>query len=588
MDRKRLIRTFLFSTIVVGGVGCRAVGDRSTASFADPNPTPRNSGHAADLRSSTHTSHEAPEIATSRRVSEWPQESGVVRPVEPVSEPLAPEYRQEFGEASPVSYQQTEGSTALANLVRPASANPVTQESPSQQLEQIEPRDLLLDDVVASTIDSYPLILSALLSRDVAQGNYVSAWGAFDTKIKGSTENGPLGYYETYRHGLGATQPIFQGGEAFAGYRVGRGNFQPWYLERQTNEGGEFKAGIIVPLNKDRAIDDRRADLSQARIQIQQAEPQIQAQIIESVRYASYSYWEWVAAARRLEITERILSLAVARQDAIKRRVEINDADPPVLDDNQRMIALREAKVTDAKRKLDQAGYKLSLFYRDEAGTPLLAERQLAPELNPPEAPEFTFDSSLNEGLQFRPEIRALQLDIDFYQVDRNRGANDTQASLNALLAGSQDVGEPTSAKRDKSPAEVDAGLYLDVPLQRRKGLGKMSAAEAKIQATQVKLRLVREKISVEIRNATIAIDAALIKVSQTEQAMLLAEKLADIERRKFELGESDLLAVNLREEYAAESAIYWVDAILEFHLAIADLEAAKGSFAGGELQREE
>ena len=50
---------------------------------------------------------------------------------------------------------------------------------------------------------------------------------------------------------------------------------------------------------------------------------------------------------------------------------------------------------------------------------------------------------------------------------------------------------------------------------------------------------------------------------------------MADVERRKFELGQSDLLPVVLREQYAIEAAESEVDALLEYFLAKADYDAA-------------
>ena len=118
-----------------------------------------------------------------------------------------------------------------------------------------EPHAVQFDEVVSSVYRSYPLLESALLSRNIALGMQVGARGAFDTKLKGISENGPQGFYHTYRQSIGVVQPTYWGGEVYAGYRVGRGEFQPWYQERQTNDGGEFKAGVQIPLARNRDID---------------------------------------------------------------------------------------------------------------------------------------------------------------------------------------------------------------------------------------------------------------------------------------------------------------------------------------------
>ena len=81
----------------------------------------------------------------------------------------------------------------------------------------------------------------------------------------------------------------------FAGYRNGRGIFEPWYLERETNKGGEFKVGFMAPIVRDRVIDANRAELWRAQLERDRVEPEILAVVIGSVREGSFAYWDWVA-----------------------------------------------------------------------------------------------------------------------------------------------------------------------------------------------------------------------------------------------------------------------------------------------------
>lgn len=89
------------------------------------------------------------------------------------------------------------------------------------------PHAVQFDEVVSSVYRSYPMLEAALLNRNIALGQQVEARGAFDLKLKGASENGPPGFYQRYRHSIGVVQPTYGGGEVFAGYRIGRGDFQP-------------------------------------------------------------------------------------------------------------------------------------------------------------------------------------------------------------------------------------------------------------------------------------------------------------------------------------------------------------------------
>ncbi len=138
---------------------------------------------------------------------------------------------------------------------------------------QFEGGTLQLSDVIASVYRAFPVIEQSRLQAGVAAGQNLSAWGAYDTKVEGYTLNQPLGFYETYRHGLGAARQTWWGGYLGAGYRIGRGSFEPWYKERETNDGGEFKLALIQPLLQGRAIDAQRVEVFQTNLRRQAVTP---------------------------------------------------------------------------------------------------------------------------------------------------------------------------------------------------------------------------------------------------------------------------------------------------------------------------
>ena len=457
---------------------------------------------------------------------------------------------------------------------------PVPAPDPIDVVDEEQDRAVVqVQDVIASIHSTFPLLQAAYQENVIAAGKQLAATGEFDTKLKASTENQPLGFYETYRHKLGLSQPIYQGGEVFGGYRIGRGGlFEPWYLERETNEGGEFKAGFNIPLLRNREIDARRAELWRATYDRQRADPEIRSQLILFVRDGSVMYWKWVAAAQQYEIGRQALEFALQRNDQLKRRVEEGDIDPPILTDNERSIAKREAKLVDLQRKLQQAAIKLSLFYRTGDGAPLIPD--VSQVVTFPEPVEFEMsqiDRDTALAISIRPELLALDLVIKRVQVDLAEACNDTLPELNAQLIGSQDMGEPASSKRDKSQFELEAGLFVEVPLQRRKGLGKAQAARGKLVQLTAKRRFTVDKIRTEIESTYAALTAAFERLKQARISRRLAEQMAEIERRKFQLGaeKSNLFSVALREQDAVEAAEAEVDALLEYYTAKADYQAA-------------
>ncbi len=94
-------------------------------------------------------------------------------------------------------------------------------------------------------IRAYPTIEAVRLQRQVADGDLLTSWGEFDTKILADTMNEPTGFYENYRHGIGLA--AIHGGEAILQQVIVLGVVISSHgtKERETLDGGEFKLAYI-------------------------------------------------------------------------------------------------------------------------------------------------------------------------------------------------------------------------------------------------------------------------------------------------------------------------------------------------------
>lgn len=461
-----------------------------------------------------------------------------------------------------------------ADMIPPAPSDPADAGPADSDLRDVP---ITLARVTDSIRQTYPLLEAAFLSRNIAAGEQLSAAGSFDLKVKGASESGPLGFYETYRHSIGVEQPTYGGGNFFAGYRIGRGFFQPWYQERQTNDGGEFKSGFSIPLAQNRRIDERRAALWQATYGRQRVEPEIDAQLIEFILFGSFTYWEWVAAGRNVGIAESLLELATDRQEALQERVKEGDLEKIALTDNERLIVSRQAKLTDARRKLRQTAVKLSLFLRQPDGTTVIPSDTSLPESFPVADPiaAANLPIDIDRALENRPELQMLALSQRQLEVDLAQAHNQMKPALDAAVTGSQDMGKPTSKKRDKSEFELEAALFLTVPVQRRKARGKMQSVEGKLAQLSIKRRFTEDKITTEVQATYAALTAAFQRIEQARRAFDLAVTMEQAERTKFGAGQSNLLDVNIRETQTAGAASTLVEAQLEYFQAKAAYRAA-------------
>jgi len=439
---------------------------------------------------------------------------------------------------------------------------------------------LSLDDVVRSVHSSFPLLEVEISQRQVADGEAISAWGPYDLNLEAYGITAPEGYYKNYRNGVALKQAVYTGGYVYGGYRIGRDDIQPWYKERLTDKGGEFKVGLGVPLLQDRRIDKYRSEVLQTSLAREAVEPGIQAQLLQFVLAASDAYWTWVAAGQALKAQEEMLRLATARVEQIEERVRSGDLEQIARIDNQRLIASRETKLIEAQRKFQAAAIKLSLFLRDESGMPQVAPVEWLPpafpELSQLDADQVENDVALAQTM--RPELQVLDLLSQQVHVELAAAENKLLPKLDARLEASKDVGQKADEKGDKTPFELEAGLWGELPLQRREAYGKIHSLQGKIAQILAKRQYTADKVAAEVRDAVSALVAAAERIERARVTVQLAEQSLDLGRQAFEAGDLTVVTLNIYEQAVMDARVQQIEAEADYFKALAAYHAAVGA----------
>ena len=435
---------------------------------------------------------------------------------------------------------------------------------------------LTLHEVLDSVRQQYPPMLAALIERDVAAGRLQSARGTFDFQFFSRLFDAPSGYYQSTTVDTGFEQFTgLWGSTLFGGYRVTTGGLLPDYEKSRTQGSGEPRIGFRLPLLRDGSIDRRRATLIKARLDKDLADPVIHRQQIDFIRAATAGYYGWLATGERLRLSEALLRIARERMDTLKTQSDSGLIARIVLTDNRRLIVSRELAMVQARRRFEAAGLALSLFYRDGQENPTVATRdRLPPSLPIPVGPEASLlQQDLQRSLTIRPELKRLSLTQEKLAVDQRLARNQLLPNLDAGLSANRDYGD--RRYKDQTETEVQVGVELRVPLQRREAKGRVAEVEAQLEQIIREQQFARDRIQTEVRDSYSAWSAAHEQTLQARLNVQLAVELQEAETERFIRGVTDLLALQLREQAAFDAQVSAVDIDADCFRAQADYRAA-------------
>jgi outer membrane protein TolC len=453
---------------------------------------------------------------------------------------------------------------------------PMKEEKPS---EQTLVGGLTYQRFLGQVRAHHPKLYSADLDRRIAGAKLLEKQGAFDPGI--SLETDYLRYNDFSKRGkvsnafdndLAVSWLSRSGARFAAGGRYNTGDVKPPLYP--TGKIGEYFMSVRMPLLRGFRINDKVAMEMQAEVGIPLADALFYQARLSTLLQASYGYWNWVYAHRKVGISENLLSLANIRYQAIRDRVKEGDLPPIDEIEAGQEVQRRKSLFIKSQREYERQLFNLSRYLWGPGGQPVSPpEKSAIPEVlpTPDRLEEDTWMEARKQALETRPELKALNLQKEMVEVDLRYARNLKLPVLDLFATPGYDTGEKSIGPT------IRTGIVLTVPLRQRTANGLIAAAEFKAQKLDLEQRLILQQVLLEVDDAVSAINAAYQQYLASNKEYELAKELEKGERDRFELGDSTLFLVNQRERSSAEAAMRVLDLEVEYHQSIANFKAVSG-----------
>lgn len=405
----------------------------------------------------------------------------------------------------------------------------------------------------------HPIVKQANLLLSESEAKLLKSRGAFDPKLEVDYDNKEFKNTEYYDKLNAAFKiPTWYGIELKGNFENNSGDFlNP---EATVPEDGLYSVGVSISLAKGLLMNQRMADLKQAKLYESQAKSDNQLVVNEILFNALSAYFKWIKTYKEQEVFKDYLTNTKLRYDGIKRRYEMGES--PAIDTTEARIAYHNRKLNLEKAILNyrKASLELSnfLWIND---VPVEVKDEILPDTNiisqVDEILDISFFNLDSVQIEPHPKLQSLEYKLQGLEIEKRLRRNNLLPKIDVQY---NFLSEAPGNSNSFNTANYKAGLAVSFPLFLRKERGDLNLTKYKIQAIEFEQQATRQSLlnklnAVQQEIISYENQIAIANVIVTDYAILL-----NGEKRKFEIGESSLFLINAREAKLIENKLKLID----------------------------
>jgi len=436
----------------------------------------------------------------------------------------------------------------------------------------------------SQVLRQHPVARQADFLAEQGSAQLLRAKGGFDPKLYGDFDNKFFNDKNYFRYlEAGLKWPTWFGLELKGNFNTASGV----YLNPESSlpDPGQVAAGFNWTLGQGLLLDERRAELQQSKIALQQYEAERRAILNNLLLDAAKSYWEWAAAERSLSIYEEALRQAQIRYAGIVE--SFLQGDKPAIDTLEAYIQVqnRLLDVNFASMDVQNAVLELAKYRWSPGGIPDIPTPPGQPEpfesaVYPPWIPDAA-ENLIQTALRRHPDL--LQYDAKLRSLNVERQLK-TEKRKPVLDFGYQLLGNgwqffPTA--RAEGPAvlinDIKWSLTFSYPLLNRKARGDRQMTQIKIAQSDLAIQQMRLDSGSKVRQYLSDVNTLAGQVSLYRDITTNYRAMLDGENEKFRFGESSVFLINTREQRWLEAQVKYLKLLAMYRKAEAGLQWAAG-----------
>lgn len=409
---------------------------------------------------------------------------------------------------------------------------------------------LTYDEFISIVKKHHPITFQAELNYETGKAYIQKARGAFDPKANAGINQKNLTGTQYYSHlHTGLKLPTWYGITLNADYNNNTGT----YLNSELINASEgiLSGGISITLGSGLFMDERRAELKQAKIYLNSTKQEQKIIINQLLLNASLHYWKWLKYYKTRRIYKQALQNAQIRFEGVKKSVELGDIPP--IDSVEAKITVQNRQINFQEANLDFQNYgvKMSIYLWQDGMIPLELDSSVVPDI-----PTLTTDTNnlnIDSIINNHPEVLLYKNKIDIQRIDKRLMSESLKPTIDLKYNLINDYeGDQTFSNLDINNNKW--GLHFSYPLFIRKQRADVKLAKIKIKQTQADFELKKAGLRYKIQTSSNNVEALNNQYSLATETVNNYQILLNAEQTLFNTGESSIFMINYREQTLIES----------------------------------
>ncbi len=274
---------------------------------------------------------------------------------------------------------------------------------------------------------------------------------------------------------------------------------------------------------------------------------------MELISETASAYWDLYFAREDLEASGISLRLAQSTLEEVKAKINAGTLAPVEIYKAEAEAAIREERFLSARKGVFDAEDALRAIMNSTEW-----HGEIVPVEKPPEPIESpALDNILADAFANRRDLMQAQSELRSKEIMEKYYGNQMLPELNLVgSAGTsgldRDLGKAFEGTTSGDFYSWEIGLALEIPVGNRAQKGRYLKASHETELLELRIRELRQEITVEVREALRALELARESVRASARSKRASEKRLEAEEERFRLGMATLNDVlRFQEEYA-------------------------------------